>query len=119
MMRRLRLLAIVSLLGGLAASGVGVWLYTRALTQAEAGMNLQKKSLGLYDQSDTFKGTPEENRLIEEGQRYEQSGNAVLTAAKRSRLWAMVSGIGGIILILTSIVIMMLHLKRKEAERSS
>jgi hypothetical protein len=119
MKRRLRALAIVSLLGGLAAGGVGGWMYYRALRQAEAGMNLQKKSLELYDQSDTFKGTPEEDRLTEEGRKYEQAGDATLASARSSRIWAMVSGIVSIALILASIAAIMAHLKRKEAGENS
>jgi type IV secretory pathway component VirB8 len=107
------------LLGGLALGGLGVWMYYRALGQAETGMSLQKRSLELYDQSDAFKGTPEENRLIEEGQRFEQSGNETLRLARSSRLWALISGIMSIILILASIATMMLHLKRKEADLPS
>jgi hypothetical protein len=119
MKRRLRALAIISLLCGLALGGLGVWMYYRALRQAEAGMSLQKKSLELYDQSDTVKGTPAEDRLIEEGQQLEQSGNETLRSARSSRLWAMISGIASIIFILTSIATMMLHLKSKEADSSS
>lgn len=119
MKNRWKALAIISLLGGLLLGGLGAWLYYRALGQAESGMTLQKKSLELYDRSDTFKGTPEENRLIEEGQRYEQSGNETLASARNSRLWALFSGIMSIVLILTSIAMMMLHLKRKEANSPS
>jgi hypothetical protein len=72
----------------------------------------------LYDQSDTVKGTPEVNTLIEEGQQLEQSGNETLSAAKSSRLWAMISSIGGIALILASIAMVMTLLKKKEADSS-
>jgi hypothetical protein len=119
MKRNLRALAVAALLCGLAASILGVWMYYRARTEADAGMRLHQKSLALYDQSDTVKGTPEENRLIEEGQRLEQSGNETLAAAKSSRLWAMISTIGGSALILASIVMMVTHLKKKEADSSS
>lgn len=118
MKRKLKALAISSLLCGLSLGGLGAWMYYRALRQAEAGMSLQKKALALYDQSDTFKGTPEENKLIAEGQRYEQSGNETLSTARSSRLWALLSGIASIIFILASIATMMLHLKRKEADSS-
>lgn len=118
MKRRLKALAIISLLAGLSLGGLGAWMYYRALSQAEAGMSLQKKSLELYDQSDAFKGTPEENKLIEQGQSYEQSGNATLLSARSSRLWALLSGIASIVFILASIVAMMLHLKKKEADSS-
>jgi hypothetical protein len=119
MKSRLKALAIISLLLGLALGGFGVWMYYRALAQAEIGMSQQKRSLELYDQSDAVKGTPEENRLIEEGQRYEQSGNETLGSARSRRLWALGSGIGSIIAILISIANMIMHVKRKEADSSS
>jgi hypothetical protein len=119
MKRKLKALAIVCLLCGLLLGGIGVWMYYRALNQAEAGMSLQKRSLEFYDQSDTVKGTPEENRLIEAGQKFEQTGNETLQSARSSRLWALTSGIASIIFILTSIATMMLHLKTKEADSTS
>jgi flagellar basal body-associated protein FliL len=119
MKSRLKALAIIFLLCGLATGGLGVWMYYSALRQAESGMSQQKRSLELYDQSDAVKDTPEENRLIEEGQRYEQSGNATLASARSSRLWALTSGIASIIFILASIATMMLHVKKKEADSAS
>ena len=116
MKKRLREIAIVSLLFGLAAGGFAVWMYYRARTQADAGMNLLRESLALYDQSDTVGGTPEENRLIVEGQKYEQAGNETLRSARSSRLWALVSGIGSIALFLISIATIITHLKRKELD---
>jgi hypothetical protein len=119
MKSRLKALAIISLLLGLSLGGFGVWMYYRALAQADAGMSQHKRSLEFYDQSDKVKGTPEENRLIEEGQRYEQSGNETLRSARSSRLWALGSGIISIISILISIANMIMHVKRKEADSSS
>jgi hypothetical protein len=119
MKRNLRALAIAALLCGLAANGFGVWMYYRARTQADAGMKLHQEALRLYDQSDTVKGTPEENRLIEEGRQLEQSGNETLSAARSTRLWAMTSSIGGIALILASIAMMIAHVRTKEADSSS
>ena len=119
MKNKLKALAIIALLAGLSLGGLGAWLYYRALGQAESGMSLQKRSLELYDQSDAFKGLPEENRLIEEGQKLEQSGNETLALARSSRLWALLSGIMSILLILASVTMMMLHLKRKEADSSA
>lgn len=116
MKKRLREIAIVSLLCGLAAGGFAGWMYYRARAQADEGMTLLKKSLSLYDQSDKVEGTPEENRLIEEGQRYEQSGNETLAAARSRRQWALVSGIGSLVLFLISISAIILHLKRKEID---
>lgn len=119
MKNRLRVLAIICFLCGLVAGGLALWLYTRARTRADEGMSLQRKALQLYDQSDDFKGTPEEDKLIQEGQRIEQSGNATLAAARSNRLWAMTSGIASIVLILASIAAIMTHLKRKEADTPS
>ncbi|MBA2734081.1 MAG: hypothetical protein H0U54_14535 [Acidobacteria bacterium] len=114
MKKRLREIAILSLLCGLAAGGVAVWMYYHARTQADLGMSILKKSLGLYDQSDAVKGAPEENRLIEEGQRHEQTGNEMLLSARSSQRWAMISGIGSIVLFIISIATIIAHLKRKE-----
>ena len=119
MKRNLKALAIAALLCGLAASGLGLWMYYRARTQADAGMRLHQEALRLYDQSDTVKGTPEENRLIAEGQQLEQSGNETLSAARNTQLWAMISSIGGIALILASIAMVITHVKRKETDSSS
>lgn len=116
MKNRLRLLAIICFLCGLVAGGLALWLYTRARTRADEGMSLQRKALQLYDQSDDFKGTPEEDKLVQEGQRFEQAGNATLASAHSNRRWAMTSVIASIILILASIAAFMTHLKRKEAD---
>ncbi len=116
MKKRLREIAIVSLLVGLAAGGSAGWMYYRSRAQADEGMSLLKKSLGLYDQSDKVVGTPEKNRLIEEGQRYEQTGNEALAVARSRRQWAIVSGIGSLVLFLISITTIILHLKRKETD---
>jgi hypothetical protein len=116
MKKRLREIAIASLLCGLAAGVCAGWMYYRARTQADEGMNLLKKSLGLYDKSDTVKDTPEENRLIEEGQKFEQAGNETLSAARSSRQWALVSGIGSLVFFLISIATIILHLKRREID---
>jgi hypothetical protein len=119
MKKGLRAVAIGALLCGLAAGVCGGLLYLRAREQADAGMSLRRQSLRLYDESDAVKGTPEEARLIEEGQRLEQSGDATLASAKASRLWALVSGVGSILLILASVATMASHLRRKESESSS
>jgi hypothetical protein len=112
-------MAVAGLLCGLAAGGFGAWLYLRARTQADAGMSLKRRALQLHDQSDAVAGTPEENRLIEEGELMDQSGDRMLGSARSSRLWALVSGILSILLILASVAAMMLHLKRKEAGSTS
>ena len=113
---KLRLLAVILFLCGLVAGGLAVWMYTRARAQADEGMGLQKKALQLYDRSDAFKGTPEEDKLVAEGQRNEQAGDAVLASARASRFWAMTSGIASIVLVLASIITILAHLKRKETD---
>lgn len=119
MKRNLRVLAIAALLCGLASTGFGLWTYYRARAQADAGMTLHQESLRLYDQSDTVKGTPEENKLIEEGRQLENSGNETLSYAKSNRLWAMTLSIGGMVLILASIAMMVAHVRAKAADSSS
>ena len=111
----LRALAVILFLCGLLAGGLALWLYTRARTRADEGMSLKRDALRLYDQSDAFKGTPEEDRLVAEGQRVEQAGDATLAQAWSDRRWAMTSGIGSILLILAAIAAILTHLKRKEA----
>lgn len=119
MKRNLRVLAIAALLCGLAATGFGLWMYYRARAQADTGMTFHQEALRLYDQSDTVKGTPEENRLIEEGRQLENSGNETLSSAKSNRLWAMISSISGMALILASIAMMIAHVRTKAADSSS
>lgn len=116
MKKRLREIAIVSLLCGLAAGSLAGWLYTRARAQADAGMNLLRQSLRIYDQSDAVKGTPEENKLIEEGQRYEQAGNETLRSARSRRQWALALGVTSLLFFLTSVAAIITHLKRKEID---
>ncbi|HWT00251.1 MAG TPA: hypothetical protein VN256_08385 [Pyrinomonadaceae bacterium] len=115
----LRVLAVVLFLCGLAAGGAALWLYTRALELRDAGTSLKKEALRIYDQSDDFKGTPEEDRLVAEGQSVDQSGDATLAEARTSRLWAMTSGIASILLVLAAIAAILTHLKRKEAAQPS
>ncbi|HKQ53340.1 MAG TPA: hypothetical protein VJT74_13280 [Pyrinomonadaceae bacterium] len=116
MKNRLRVPAIVLFLCGLVAGGLAVWLYTRARAQADEGMALQKKALQLYDQSDAYKGTPEEDRLVAEAQRNEQDGDTVLASARATRFWAMTSGIATIVLVLAFIITILTHLRRKETD---
>lgn len=118
MKNKVKALAVIALLAGLSLGAFGAWMYYRALSQAESGLSLHKRSLELYDQSDAFKGRLEENRLIEEGQKIEQSASATLLLASSSRLWALTSSIASIIFILVSVAATMLHLKRKEVVSS-
>lgn len=116
MKNRLRVLAVILFLCGLLAGGLALWMYTRARARADEGMALQKKALQLYDQSDAFKGTPEEDQLIAEAQRNEQIGDAVLASARSARFWAMTSGISSIVLVLASILLLLAHLRRIDAD---
>lgn len=111
----LRVLAIILFLCGLVAGGLALWLYTRARERGDEGMSLKRQALRLYDQSDAYKGTPEEDRLVGEAQRVEQAGDAIIASAQSNRLWAMTSGIASIPLVLAAIAALITHLKRKEA----
>jgi hypothetical protein len=112
----LGVLAIILFLCGLVAGGLALWLYTRARARGDEGMSLKREALRLYDQSDAFKGTPEEDRLVAEGQRLDQAGDVTIAEARSNRLWAMTNGIASILLVLASIAAVMMHLKRKEAD---
>ncbi|HKR02918.1 MAG TPA: hypothetical protein VJT09_19730 [Pyrinomonadaceae bacterium] len=115
MKRRLGVVAVISLLCGLASGGLAVRSYFRAREQADLFPGLQRKSIELEEQSDAVKGTPEEQRLIEESRRYDQAAALALASKETNRRWAMILGVGGILLILLSVALMMMHLKRKEA----
>lgn len=119
MKKRLRILAAILFLCGLAAGSAAVWLYTRARAQAAEGMSLKNQALRLHDQSDAFKGTPEEDKLIQEGLRLDQTGDATIAEAQSRRLWAMTYGITSIVLILAAIAALITHLKQKEADSPS
>lgn len=116
MKKRLKVIAIISLLCGLAAAGFGAWSYYHSRTQAELSRSLQGKSFELEDQSDTVKGTPEENRLVSEAQKLASDASNTFASAKSNSQRAIIFGIGSIVLILISIATMMAHLKRKEAD---
>ena len=118
MKKRLRVIAILSLLCGFAAAGFGAWSYFHARTQAELSKSLQEKSVELDNQSDFVKGTPEENRVVTEAQQYGRSASETLASAKSNSQRAVIFGIGSIVLILASIAAMMAHLKHKESELS-
>jgi flagellar basal body-associated protein FliL len=118
MKKRLRIIAILSLLCGFAAAGFGAWSYFHARTQAELSKSLQEKSVELDNQSDFAKGTPEESRLVTEAQQYGRSSSETLASAKSNSQRAVIFGIGSIVLILISVATMMAHLKNKERELS-
>lgn len=116
MKRRLKLLAIVSLLCGLAAAGFGAWSYFHSRTQADLSRSLDAKSMDLAIQSDTVKGTPQERRLLAEAEKYARDADDALTSAKSNSQRAVIFGIGSIVLILASVAMMMAHLKKKETD---
>ena len=116
MKNRLKLIALVSLICGLAAAGFGAWSYFHSRAQSELSRSLQNKSYESEYQSDTVKGTPEENKLIDEARKYAREAGETLDSAKSSSQRAVIFGIGSIVLILISVATMMAHLKRKETD---
>jgi hypothetical protein len=118
MKKRLRVIAILSLLCGFAAAGFGAWSYFHARTQADLSKSLQEKSVELDRQSDFIKGTPEENRLVREAEQYRRDESETLASAKSNSQRAVIFGIGSIVLILISVATMMAHLKSKESDLS-
>ncbi|MDQ3817853.1 MAG: hypothetical protein M3362_09195 [Acidobacteriota bacterium] len=116
MKRRFGLIAMLCLLCGFAAGGLGVWLYFHAQTQLDLSRGLQRQSVELEDQSDAVKGTPEESRLMAESQRYDAQARDALDSAKRERKFAVASGIGSVALILLSVVLILLNIRSKETD---
>ncbi|HYJ46737.1 MAG TPA: hypothetical protein VEV81_08995 [Pyrinomonadaceae bacterium] len=116
MKKRLGLLAIICLLLGFAAGGFAVWLYFHAETQSDLSRNLDRKSLELSEQSESVKGTPEESKLMDESQRYYQDAAKLLDSAKNNRRFAVISGVGSLVLILLSVLLIFLNLRTKEAD---
>ena len=116
MKKRLRFIAIVSLLCGLAAAGFAAWSYFHARTQDELWPSLQEKSVKLERQADMVKGTPEENRLVNEAREAERAASQILASAKSNSQRAVIFGIGSIVLILISIASMIAHVKNAETD---
>ena len=116
MKKRLGLIAILCLLCGFAAGGLGVWLYFHAQTALDLSRSLQRQAVELEDQSDAVKGTPEEARLINEKEKYDAQARDALDAAKRERKFAVASGIASLALILLSVVMIILNIKSKESD---
>jgi hypothetical protein len=116
MKKRFGLLAILCLLCGLAAGGFAGWRYYYAQAQFGLIRDLHQKSFELEEQSDTVKGTPEENRLMDESHEYDLEASLVLSTAKRNSQLALISGIISIFLILLSVVMIILNLRKKEVE---
>jgi len=116
MNKRLGLLAILCLLLGFAAGGVGVYLYYNSQSLFGTIHDLQQKSVELEDQSDRVKGTPEESRLMDESREYEMNANIVLSAARLRRKLAIASGIGSLLLIILSVVLIFLNVRKRETD---
>lgn len=114
----LRVVAVVSLLLALACGAYGVWSYYGARSLGDESIRLRNRAFGSYDRSDEVKGTPEEALLVDEGQRYEREADAALDAAKSRRRLALALGVGSLVLIILSLVLMAAHLRRKEAARA-
>src|SRR5205085_7697723 len=113
MKKRLGLIAILCLLCGFAVGGLGVWLYFHAQTDLDLSRSLQREAFELEDQSEAVKRTPEESRLLDEKEKYDASARDALDAAKRERKFAVASGIGSLVLILLSVVMIVLNIKGK------
>lgn len=118
MRKRLGFLAVIALLCGLAAGGLGLWLHYGARERARSSRELQDRSLELEEQSDAARGRPDEERLLRESQRYGAEAQAALDFARRSSRLALFSGIGSIVLILASVALIIINLRGKEADRS-
>ena len=114
MKKRLKVIAIATLLCGLAAAGFAAWSYFHAHTQDELWPSLQEKSVKLERQADMVKGTPEENRLVNEAREAERAASQILASAKSNSQRAVIFGIGSIVLILISIASMIAHVKNAE-----
>jgi hypothetical protein len=106
MRKRLKLIAIATLLCGLAAAGFAAWSYLRARTLEKDWPGLQEKSVELEQQSDRVKGTPAESRLMNEARDTNRAASETLQSAKSNSQRAVISGIGSLVLILISIACM-------------
>ena len=113
MKNRLRAIAILTLLCGLAAAGFGAWSYFHSRAQDESWRKLQERYIELDDQADTVKGTPEEDRLLAESQKYEREAADALASAKSSSRRAIILGIASMVLILISVALMVVQQKKE------
>ena len=116
MKKRLKVIAIATLFCGLAVAGFAAWSYFHAHTQDELWPSLQEKSVKLERQADMVKGTPEENRLVNEAREAERAASQTLASAKSYSQRAVIFGIGSIVLILISIASMIAHVKNAETD---
>ena len=116
MKKRLGLLAILCLLVGFAAGGFAVSFYQNSQRLFGVIHDLQQKSVELEEQSDRVKGTPEEGRLMAESRDYDMQAGSALSTAQLNRKLALISGSGSLILILLSVVLILLNLRKKETD---
>ncbi len=119
MKKSLRIAAVILLLAGIASAGLAVRSYYRARAGFDSFQELQRKSFDAEERSDTVKGTPEEERLLDEKQKYDDAAAAALDEVKGSRRLALTLVIASAALILASIAAMILHLSRREADSQS
>jgi hypothetical protein len=113
MKNRLRAIAILTLLCGLAAAGFGAWSYFHSRAQDESWRKLEARYIELDDQADAVKGTPEEDRLLTESQKYKREAADALASAKSSSRRAMMLGIGSMVLILISVALIIARQKKE------
>lgn len=115
---RLKLIAIVLLLCGLASAGFAVWSYFHARTLAGSWKDYQERSFDLELQSDRVKGTPDENRLMNEARNFQQTANQTLADAKSNGTRAVIFGIASLILVIASIAVIILHIKNTQTDQA-
>lgn len=118
MKKRLKVIAVLTLLCGLASAGFAAWSYFHARTQEESWPSLQEKSVELERQADMVKGTTEEKRLMSQSSDANRAARETFTSAKSNSQRAVIFGIGSIVLILISIASMIAHVRNAEADSS-
>lgn len=106
MRKRLKLVAILTLLCGLAAAAFAAWSYLHARDLEKEWPSLQEKSVELEQQSDRVKGTAEESRLMSAARDANRAASETLASAKNNGQRARIFGIGSLVLILISIACM-------------
>jgi flagellar basal body-associated protein FliL len=116
MKKNLRVIAVVSLICGLASAGFGLWSYFNSRSQAALSSTLQDESFELEAKSDAVKGTPEEGRLVNEARRLEREASDTLASAKSSSQRAVIFGVASIVLILASIAIIVVHVRKGQID---
>jgi hypothetical protein len=118
MKKRLKLIAIILLLCGLASLGFAAWSYFHARTLADSWQGYQDRAFDLEMQSDQVKGTPEETRLMNEAHKAQQTAKETLDSAKSNSTHAVIFGISSIIFVLAGIAVIIVHIKNTQAGQS-